>query len=215
MHDLIVLIPSFNERVSLIKILKKLNKKIEVLVIDDGSTDGTSIDPFVKNINIINNKKRLGYEQSLITGIKFIKNNFKKKYILTFDADGEHPINAIEKLYRKMRFNNLDLLIGERDQKNRLSETLLSFIFTKKLGLSDPLSGLKIYKSYILYKILKNIKNNYFLVDIIWEFINHKAIIENVKIKTNKIKNRKSRVGNLLYSNYKIYFIILKTLFKY
>jgi glycosyltransferase involved in cell wall biosynthesis len=214
MRDLIILIPSFNEKKSLKKILKILDKKIDVLIVDDCSTDNTKIDPNIKKNKIIINKKRLGYEKSLIAGFNFIKKNLKKKYIITFDADGEHPVNSIKKMYEKIKLNNLDLLIAERDKKNRLSEILLSFIFNKKFAINDPLSGLKIYKSYTLYKILKNIKNDQFLVDAIYEFINKKTLIKNIKIKVNTIKSRKSRVGNLFYSNYKIYKIILKTLLK-
>lgn len=210
MRDLIILIPSFNEKASLKKILKILDKKIDVLIVDDCSTDNTKIDPSITKNKIIINKKRLGYEKSLITGFNFIKKNLKKKYIITFDADGEHPVNSIKKMYEKIKLNNLDLLIAERDKKNRFSEILLSFIFNKKFGIKDPLSGLKIYKSYILYKILKNIKNDQFLVDVIYEFIKKKALIKNIKIKINRIKSRKSRVGNLFYSNYKIFLIILR-----
>lgn len=210
MRDLVILIPSFNEKKSLKKILKILDKKIDVLIVDDCSTDNTKIDPNIKKNKIIINKKRLGYEKSLITGFNFIKKNLKKKYIITFDADGEHPVNSIKKMYEKIKLNNLDLLIAERDKKNRFSEILLSFIFNKKFGINDPLSGLKIYKSYTLYKILKNIKNDQFLVDAIYEFIKKKALIKNIKIKINKIKSRTSRVGNLFYSNYKIFLIILK-----
>ena len=210
MRDLIILIPSFNEKASLKKILKILDKKIDVLIVDDCSTDNTKIDPSITKNKIIINKKRLGYEKSLITGFNFIKKNLKKKYIITFDADGEHPVNSIKKMYEKIKLNNLDLLIAERDKKNRFSEILLSFFFNKKFGIKDPLSGLKIYKSYILYKILKNIKNDQFLVDVIYEFIKKKALIKNIKIKINKIKSRKSRVGNLFYSNYKIFLIILR-----
>ena len=215
MRDLIILIPSFNEKISLKKILKKLDKKIDILIVDDCSTDNTKIDPSIIKNKIIINKKRLGYEKSLITGFNFIKKNLKKKYIITFDADGEHPVNSIKKMYEKIKLNNLDLLIAERDKKNRFSEILLSFIFNKKFGINDPLSGLKIYKSHTLYKILKNIKNDQFLVDAIYEFIKKKALIKNIKIKINKIKSRKSRIGNFIYSNYKIYLIILKTIFKH
>lgn len=214
MRDLIVLIPSFNEKISLKKILKILDKKIDVLIVDDCSTDNTKIDPNIIRSKIIINKKRLGYEKSLITGFNFIKKNLKKKYIITFDADGEHPVNSIKKMYKKIKLNNLDLLIAERDKKNRFSEILLSFIFNKKFRIKDPLSGLKIYKSETLYKVLKNIKNKYFLVDTIYEFIKKKALIKNMKVKINRIKSRKSRVGNLFYSNYKIYKIILEAFLK-
>ena len=184
------------------------------MIVDDCSTDNTKIDPNITRSKIIINKKRLGYEKSLITGFNFIKKNLKKKYIITFDADGEHPVNSIKKMYKKIKLNNLDLLIAERDKKNRFSEILLSFIFNKKFRIKDPLSGLKIYKSDTLYKVLKSIKNNYFLVDVIYEFIKKKALIKNMKVKINRIKSRKSRVGNIFYSNCKIYLIFLKTFLK-
>jgi glycosyltransferase involved in cell wall biosynthesis len=126
MRDLIILIPSFNERKSLKKILNLLDKKIDVLIIDDCSTDNTKIDPIIKKKKILTNKRRLGYEKSLITGFNFIKSNLRKKYIITFDADGEHPVNSIKKMYEKIKLNNLDLLIAERDKKNRATNLIVS-----------------------------------------------------------------------------------------
>ena len=214
MRDLIVIIPSFNEKKSLKKILNKLNKKIDILIIDDCSADGTSKDSIIIKNKIIINKKRLGYEQSLIKGFNFVKKNLKKNYILTFDADGEHPIKAIKKIYNQIKLNNLDLIIAERNKKNRFSEILLSLVFKFKYQINDPLSGMKIYRSSILYNSLKNVTSSFFLVDIIYEFIEKKALISNFLIDINKIKFRKSRVGNLFYSNYKIYKILLKTILK-
>ena len=75
MRDLIILIPSFNEKISLKKILRILDKKIDVLIVDDCSADNTKIDPNITKNKIIINKKRLGYEKSLITGFNFIKKN--------------------------------------------------------------------------------------------------------------------------------------------
>ena len=54
---------------------------------------------------------------------------------------------------------NLDLLIGNRSKLNRISETILDFVFKIKFGLNDPVSGFKLYKIKSLKKLL-----NYYLI---------------------------------------------------
>ena len=73
MHDLVILIPAYNEVKNLAKILKY---KYNYLVIDDGSNDGT-VNLLKKNkINYIKNLTKIGYEKSLIKGLNYLK---KKK----------------------------------------------------------------------------------------------------------------------------------------
>ena len=58
----------------------------------------------INKIPFIRNKTNLGYEGSLINGIKFIKKQKKFKKILTMDADGQHNekyIDKINKIYDK------------------------------------------------------------------------------------------------------------------
>ena len=50
---------------------------------------------------------------------------------------------------------------------NRFSEYLLSFLYDFFYNIKDPLSGLKAYKVNILKNFKNNIKDNYFLVDLI------------------------------------------------
>lgn len=117
MPKVLVLIPSFNEKSSLLKILKKI--KYNVLVMDDCSTDGTS--KVIKKINkndlkIISNKKNLGYEKNLLKGFQEIfKTDFE--YIITFDADGEHDVRDIQRMEKYLVNNDVDMLIGLRKKK--------------------------------------------------------------------------------------------------
>ena len=94
----LIIIPSFNEKTSLLKILKKIENKNHVLVMDDCSTDETSkIIQNRKKLRIISNKKNYGYEKNLLKAFrKVINSNFE--YIITFDADGEHDFKDIEKI---------------------------------------------------------------------------------------------------------------------
>ena len=71
MPKVLVLIPCFNEKNSLLKILKKIKQK--VVIMDDCSTDGLSKEIKKlknKNFAIISNKRRFGYEKNLLKGFQ-------------------------------------------------------------------------------------------------------------------------------------------------
>ena len=90
MDDLIILVPSYNEE----KNLKKfISKKYNFLILDDCSTDQTNKYFTKKNIKIIKNNKKQGYEKNILNGINYVKNRLNKEYIMTIDGDGEHPLN--------------------------------------------------------------------------------------------------------------------------
>ncbi len=205
MFKFIILIPSFNEYNSLKKIAKKLSPKNKILIMDDCSNDKTRLlKNRYKNIKIISNKTRLGYEKNLKKGIKILsKSNYS--HIITFDADGEHHTSNIEKIKTYIKNNkSVDLLIGNRSTLNRFSEKILSFLFFLRFKVIDPLSGLKAYKVSELKKNIKNIKLSFFLADLIVLYYKNNKIIKNIKIKSVKIKNRKSKVGSFIKSNLKI-----------
>lgn len=201
---MIILIPSYNE----IKTLKKIviflkKKKFNFIIIDDFSNDGT--ENYLKKFkfNYIRNTKKLGYTGSLIKGFNFLKNK-KYGYILTLDADGEHPLKYIKNILKNITKNNSDLVIGKRLKKNRISETIVGYIFKKLFEISDPLSGFKIYRQKSLNKILNKLENNYFLIDVIPKFKKEKFKINEFPIETKKINKRKSKIGNIISSNLKI-----------
>lgn len=202
MRDLIILIPAYNEEKSIRNIINKIEKKYDYLVVNDCSTDKTDL--YLKNKKFIKNKVRLGYEGTLIRGFQFIKKNYKKKYILTFDADGQHLISDIKKIYNFIINKKLNLVIGERSKKNRLMENIFSFFFFMKFKIHDPFSGLKIYQTQYLNKFINKISKKLYLVDIILKFKSHSLSVKNIKIKCKLIKNRNARVGNIFKTNLKI-----------
>ena len=203
MFRFVILIPSYNEEKTLKKIIKKLNKN-NVYIINDASTDNTKNLTKNRNIKIINNKKNIGYENSLFKGLKKIKNK-KYDYVITMDADGEHSTSSIKKMEIFCNKYSPDLVIGNRSRKNRISEKIVSFLFKSKYNILDPLSGFKAYKLSSIRLYLKNYEiKQIFLVDLIYLFIKKKLKIFNINIKSNVKPIRKSKVGNLLLANFKI-----------
>ena len=101
----------------------------------------------------IKNNQNIGYEASIIKGIKYIFKNYRYiKYVATIDADGELLPKFIPMLLRNLIKDDLDIIIGSRNKMNRFSEHMLKFIFNIKFNIDDPISGFKIYKLNVSYK---------------------------------------------------------------
>ena len=212
MLKFIILIPSYNEKKTLLKVIKKL-PKFKIQIIDDCSQDNTNkaVKNF-KNVSLYRNKINIGYEQSLNKGFKLLGNsNFD--FIITMDADGEHSVKNVPKIIKFCNRYNPDLVIGNRHKKNRLIEIILSFFFKLRFKIIDPLSGFKAYKIKKLNLISKkNIVNNYFLVDLLRSFIKYKMNVKSINIHAKPKLKRNPRVGGALYVNLKI-FLCFKFIF--
>ncbi len=201
---IIILIPSHNELKTLKKIciyIKKNNFKF--LIIDDSSQDGTSRWLKKNKFNYLRNKTQMGYERSIIRGIKKIVKKKNIKYLITFDADGEHQTKDIKRIIKFIKDEKISLLICNRDKLNRLTEYLISFLFFKKFEIKDPLSGFRAYSIRELRHLSNNIKNNEFLIDLVLSFKKKKLNIKNMPIQTKR-RLGKPRVGNILFVNSKI-----------
>jgi len=203
-----IVIPARNEEKTIKKVIISLKKYGDVLVVDDSSTDKTSI--ILKNLQtkFIKNRNNLGYEATLLKGIKYLLKK-KYKYIATFDADGEHDPKF---LLNVKKLKNFDLLIGKRKKFNRFSEYFFSFFVKLFFNIQDPLSGLKIYSTNILNKIKltnENDLNTYLIFKI--KNLNGKIIHKLLNVKKRKDS---SRLGNSFSVNFYIIICLFKLFFK-
>ncbi len=111
-----IILPVYNEEKSLKKILESLpnDNSIEIIVIDDNSTDG-SVNEIEKvnndrEIKLLRHKKNKGYGGAIITGIKFAKG----EVIVTMDSDGQHSPRDIIQLIKPIFEGEVDCTIGSR-----------------------------------------------------------------------------------------------------
>ena len=192
-----IIVPVYNEDGIIFKFinqLKKLKIKKEIIVINDCSTDNTlNILKKIKNINVITNKKNLGYGYSIKKGIKKAKYDF----CLTIDADGTYPVNKIIK-FLKYRSSDNTLLIGKRIFKEYklatyILRTLLKiflFILTFKYN-KDPNSGMRSFSKHFIKKYLNLCSNRF-------SFSTSTSLIYAIKKKEIKFIdiNYNKRVGN-------------------
>ena len=123
MSDSIVIIPTYNEKENAEKIIRAvfgLEKKFDILIIDDGSPDGTAdivkrlIDTeFADRLHIIEREGKFGLGTAYIRGFKWALDK-GYDYIFEMDADFSHDPNDLPRLYAACHDEGADLAIGSR-----------------------------------------------------------------------------------------------------
>lgn len=140
-------------------ILKKLNLKYEIIIVDDGSTDATGkiaekLARINSNIRVIHHPKNLGYGEALKSGFY----NARYETIVYTDGDNQFDFSEVTKLLEKIK--DFDLVIGYRIKRK---DPFLRILFKKGwklslllffgLTLRDVDCGFKMVKAEVLKKI--------------------------------------------------------------
>lgn len=167
---ILIIIPTFNERDNIKKLIpsiKRINKKIDILVVDDSSFDGTfdvvnSFKKKDKTINLIKRPYKSGLGKAYVDGFKYA---LKEKYdfIFEMDADFSHDPKYIPNFLKEIK--NYDLVIGSRYLNGvsvvnwPISRLILSkfanFYVRSITGipLTDSTSGYKCYRRQVIEAI--------------------------------------------------------------
>jgi glycosyltransferase involved in cell wall biosynthesis len=111
---IIVGIPAFNEEKNIAPIITKLtNIADKIIVCDDGSTDLTSKISEKLGALVIKHEKNMGYGAA-IRSIFLKAKDLNGEILVTFDADGQHRVDDINKVINPIINGKSDLVIGSR-----------------------------------------------------------------------------------------------------
>tara|TARA_B110001469_G_C9440306_1_gene223071 strand:+ start:21 stop:662 length:642 start_codon:yes stop_codon:yes gene_type:complete len=149
--SLAIVIPAFNEAKTIGAIVESLSIYGTVIVVDDGSSDDTAEIAKDAGATVVQHRYNRGYDGALNSG--FEKSiSLGSKVIITFDADGQHPVSLIDDFLLEIE-RGADVVVGIRNRRARLSEVIFSFISTKLWNINDPQCGMKAYRCEV-YKRL-------------------------------------------------------------
>ncbi len=118
----VVIIPTYNEKENIEKIIRAIRGQevdFHILVIDDGSPDGTADivkslqKEFPDSLFMIEREGKQGLGTAYITGFKWAIEH-KYDYIFEMDADFSHPPKDLPRLYKACHEDGADLAIGSR-----------------------------------------------------------------------------------------------------
>lgn len=114
-----VVVPAYNEEQAIggvldeiLAVMDPLGLPYEVIVVDDGSTDGTRAACQVRpRITLAHHDHNLGPGAARTTGVRMAKG----RYIVMIDGDGTYPVSAIPKMIEELAEH--DMVIGARDRE--------------------------------------------------------------------------------------------------
>lgn len=172
--DSVVIIPTYNEKENIENIIRAvfgLSQPFNILIIDDGSPDGTAdivkrlmADEFKDRLFIIERKGKLGLGTAYITGFKWAIEQ-KYDYIFEMDADFSHNPNDLLRLYDACAKEGYDVAIGSRYISGvnvvnwPMGRVLMSYYASKYvrcvtgLRIHDTTAGFKCYRREVLETI--------------------------------------------------------------
>ena len=113
-RDVLILVPAFNEAGSIGKTLQGLsNIGLDVVIIDDGSTDDTAKIAKEAGLAVLQLPINLGVGGALRTGFQYAcKHGYSA--VIQIDADGQHPVHEIEDLITEANTHESHMVIGSR-----------------------------------------------------------------------------------------------------
>jgi glycosyltransferase involved in cell wall biosynthesis len=194
-----IMIPAYNEEKYIEGVIKDCSSYgLDILVIDDGSTDNTAsiVNSMAATIGdmliLIKHPQNQGKGQALITGFDYVvKNGYKG--VITLDADGQHDTREIPDFLELVKNEDPDVIIGDRLGNTKgmpfirlATNVFTSWIIARIAGkkVSDVQSGYRYLKAQALKKIKLKTKNFDTEPEIILRAGWHDMKIINVPIKT-------------------------------
>lgn len=171
--DSVVIIPTYNEKENIENIIRavfNLPHAFDVLIIDDGSPDGTAgivkslQKEFEGKLNMIERKGKLGLGTAYICGFKWAIEH-KYDFIFEMDADFSHNPEDLLKLYDACANKGADVAIGSRYISGvnvvnwPIGRVLMSYFASKYvrvvtgLNIADTTAGFKCYRREVLETI--------------------------------------------------------------
>lgn len=158
-------IPAYNEEKNIASIIMKLKKITnKIIVCDDGSNDLTAQIATELGAMVIKHEKNLGYGAGIRSIFLKAKEN-KSDILVTFDADGQHRIEDINKVVEPIKKGTVDIVIGSRfldddDTKEvpeyrKIGIKAITKLTNTSLNekLTDSQSGFRAYNHKVLQEI--------------------------------------------------------------
>lgn len=155
-HDrVLVLIPAYNESASLPAVVAELRAElpdVDILVVDDASTDRTAASIRDLDVRWVRLPTRLGTGAAVRTGIRYAAMTGYRR-VVRVDGDGQHPPQEIPRILRALKEEHADAAIGSRYKDGHCGGTrplrkaahrLLGMMLSAILGqrVTDATSGL-------------------------------------------------------------------------
>ena len=214
----LVIIPAFNEQKNIAAVIagiQNLTLGLDILVIDDGSTDATPRLAKNSGATVVSLPFNMGYGAALKTGFKYAARN-DYEYVIHMDADGQHDPQSVPALLSEIQKGQTDIVIGSRFLTNsgypltlpkRIGIKIFKAITKSiiKQPVTDPTSGFQALDRDAFHFFIKNYPSDYPDADVI---IN--SYLSGLRIKEIPVYIYPRAFGKSMHSGFKPSYYIFK-----
>jgi len=175
-HRGFVIIPAYKAEKTLGELIERIRQHctLNIVVVDDGSPDHTSDIARKSGVHLIRHSVNKGKGEALRTGFKYVLES-DAKYVITLDADLQHPPEMIPGFIKEHQSNPGAVIIGLRKRdKNmpfhrRLSNSITSGLVSLKTGkkIRDVQCGLRLIPDQFLPRLLSGSRGFVFEAEMI------------------------------------------------
>lgn len=144
-----VVVPAWNEEATIATVVRRcLPHGTVVVVVDDHSSDRTAERAREAGAVVVSHAENRGYDGALESGCVKVR-ELAIPWIVTLDADDSHDPDAIPRLGDAL-WAGAHVVVGRRTFRERSAERLFGLWTGWRWGVTDPLSGMKAYRTELL-----------------------------------------------------------------
>lgn len=162
--DVWLIVPVYNEAPVIADVVNNaLQAFPNIVCVDDGSRDASAEQIAATAAHLVRHPVNLGQGAAVQTGVEYARRQSGAHYFVTFDADGQHQIDDVLRMIRRLRTEDLDIVVGTRfhgdvSQIPKLKRVVLKTAVKvsprgRRLGLTDSHNGLRAFNRRVAWEI--------------------------------------------------------------
>lgn len=159
-RDVWLVVPVFNEATVVADVIREARKTFpNVVGVDDGSRDDSAEQIRQGGAHLVSHPVNLGQGAAIQTGIEYARAQRGARYFATFDADGQHRVEDLERMIQRLRDEEVDIVVGTRFHgqvdhipplKRAVLKTVVALSPTlRRLNLTDAHNGLRAFNKHV------------------------------------------------------------------
>jgi glycosyltransferase involved in cell wall biosynthesis len=193
----LAVVPAYNERDTVsgvVDALRRETPQIDVLVVDDGSTDATAEFAEAAGANVLRMPFNVGIGGAVQAGFKYAAEN-GYDYMVQVDGDGQHDPGEISKLFAAARGpKRADMICGSRFAtetgymapiSRRTGIHVFAFLLSRLLRqpVTDPTSGFRLYNHRAIALFARDYPHDYPEVEAVLLLHHHRLTMREVPVR--------------------------------
>lgn len=150
-------IPLYNEATVIAGVIRELAARIpNIVCVDDGSRDASAAAAEEAGARVLRHPHNMGQGAALQTGIAYARSQPGCRYIVTFDADGQHDVADAVAMVERAEAEQLAIVLGSRFLDDRTSPGALKKVVLKTaVALTNAATGMRLTDAHNGLRVLR------------------------------------------------------------